>query len=756
MSDIEEVLREALKGVQVRYAPGIGAYQPVSQEEIMTGGWRGQYVWPARRDPIFTPIFTAILGTGGFTLFGTTISYAAIASAIATTALTIGVSALLAPKPPKPEDGRAPLTQSIPYRLWGVGQCRLAGAYMLWEAVDDKMVSVQVIVAHKINRFTSFYLNDDKVTLGGDGVSVNGINGRYSEGRVKIFQRLGEVPETAISQLVNLINNPNVWTTDHRGDGQASLGMLCRAPDAKHFQRRFPYGKPALSAVAELALVWDFRDPAQDPRNDKTWKFSRNSALILCWHECFNPFGTKRDYRRAILPVLDMWKEEAEVCDENVPLAGGGTEKRYECNGYDTTEHDPKAATNAILASCDGWMCERGDGALLFVAGKFREKYVATLTDADIVGHQVQYDVLPEDEINRLVPKFCFPATDYTTTDTDYFEDTAAQLVAGRVLSQDADLRWVQQWRQARRLGKREWLRAQAKKRGTLDVRLSGINAVYAPWIRLSAPKRLPGLDGKVVSNRKSILALTKGGFQIAFIQLPDDPATIDAWDPLNDEGSAPPVPGKPVSEGIPVAVIDSVAVISNGTSTYLHINTIDPNRDDLTVVVRYRMAAVGTGNPGGWIEQRFPDAVPNAGLISIDTNTVTSNATMDVEANFIGADDSYGEDWSDTESVTTTLDDTPPQALLSFSAGDGTGQFVANFGTENDGHLSTVAIYKVASGGTLDRAADIVAQPAVAPGISYALPIAADPGTYDIYAEPFNRSAIAGLLSGPDEAIVS
>jgi hypothetical protein len=401
-------------------------------------------------------------------------------------------------------------------------------------------------------------------------------------------------------------------------------------------------------------------------------------------------------------------------------------------------------------------MCERGDGALLFVAGKFREKYVATLTDADIVGHQVQYDVLPEDEINRLVPKFCFPATDYTTTDTDYFEDTAAQLVAGRVLSQDADLRWVQQWRQARRLGKREWLRAQAKKRGTLDVRLSGINAVYAPWIRLLAPKRLPGLDGKVVSNRKSILALTKGGFQIAFIQLPEDPSSIDAWDPLNDEGSAPPVPGKPVSEGIPVAVIDSVAVISNGTSTYLHINIIDPNRDDLTVVVRYRMAAVGSGNPGGWIEQRFPDAVPNAGLISIDTNTVTSNAILDVEANFIGADDSYGEDWSDTESVATTLDNTPPQALLSFSAGDGTGQFVANFGTENDGHLATVAIYKVASGGTLDRAADIVAQPAVAPGISYALPITSDPGTYDIYAEPFNRSAIAGPLSGPDEAIVS
>ncbi|RWC17052.1 MAG: hypothetical protein EOS51_18150 [Mesorhizobium sp.] len=42
-------------------------------------------------DPIFTPIFTAILGVGQFTLFGTPFAYAAVASAIATTAFIAGV-----------------------------------------------------------------------------------------------------------------------------------------------------------------------------------------------------------------------------------------------------------------------------------------------------------------------------------------------------------------------------------------------------------------------------------------------------------------------------------------------------------------------------------------------------------------------------------------------------------------------------------------------------------------------------------------
>ncbi|MCC7623182.1 hypothetical protein, partial [Klebsiella variicola] len=114
--------------------------------------------------------------------------------------------------------------------------------------------------------------------------------------------------------------------------------------------------------------------------------FSKNSVLCLLWHECFNPFGTKRDYTRAILPVIDMWMEEADVCDEDVAKASGGTEKRYECNGFDSAERDPKAGTNAILATMDGWMADRGDGALLIVAGKVREKYIVEITDADILG----------------------------------------------------------------------------------------------------------------------------------------------------------------------------------------------------------------------------------------------------------------------------------------------------------------------------------------------------------------------------------
>ncbi len=192
-------------------------------------------------------------------------------------------------------------------------------------------------------------------------------------------------------------------------------------------------------------------------------------------------------------------EEEADICDEDVPLAGGGVEKRYPCSGWDTTENGPKSGLNAMLSTCDGHLVARGDGARILTVGKFRESRAAVLTDADIVGHQIQYDVLFDEECNRLVPKFTYPETDYTTTDTDFFEDLDAQLKAGRVLADEADYRWVTQWRQARRLGKRDWQRVRQKVKGSVDVRLSGINSVYSRWVRLETPNRLPRLNGKTV-----------------------------------------------------------------------------------------------------------------------------------------------------------------------------------------------------------------------------------------------------------------
>lgn len=658
-------------------------------------------------DPIFTPLFLSIGFTGSITIGTATITTASIASAIATTALTFGLQMLMAPKPPKPEDGKAPKTQSIPYRAWCVGTNRLSGAYMLWESKGKNLYAVQAIAGHKVSSVNRFWLHDDEVTLDVDGKTDNAEDGRYWN-KVRILYNLGLAVETPYSFIVDDLSAEGIWTNDHLGNGQASLAMIARASPPESQAERFPYGVPNLSAEVDGAHCWDFRDPAQDPEDPSTWEFTKNCAVILAWHLCFSEFGEGLDYTKAILPVIELWQEEADICDEDVPLYGGGFEKRYECNGWDTTENSPKVGINAILAACDGHLVARGDGARILTVGKFRESRCGTLSDADIIGHSIQYDVLFEDEINRLIPKFTYPAIDYATADTDFFEDTDAQLSARRVLAEEAEYTWVHQWRQARRLAKREWLRIQQKINGSIDVRFSGINSVYHRWNRLTTPHCLPRLNGKVVENRRSILALTKGGFSMDIKQHPEN---IDDWTPSEDEGQQPPVPAKPNADGVVTPVINLVQAKPNASSVYIRVVIVDPEDDSLTAVVRYRLVDNGTGNPGAWIEQEFPDAepgVPMAGYVELNTGVVPSDEDLEIQVAFKS---SRGKgDWSVSTNVTSTVDPIAPAALVSFTqtaAAPHLGSAIFSLTTPNDSHLRTVKLYRKATGSGIDPDVD-------------------------------------------------
>jgi hypothetical protein len=211
------------------------------------------------------------------------------------------------------------------------------------------------------------------------------------------------------------------------------------------------------------------------------------------------------------------------------------------------------------------------------------------------------------------------------------------------------------------------------------------------------------------------------------------------------------------VSDGIPVPIIDTTTVLRQANSVYLRITLIDPARDDLTPAFKYRLADDGTGNPGPWSSnQTFPDAEPDSGLLTVDTGAVPGDEEIEYELAYVGANGSYG-DYTSIQSVTTTVDTVAPQALLSFTASDGVSQFTANFGTENDSHLATVAIYRIPTGDPAPGVGDTPAtRPAVSPGISYAIPVSALTGTWDIYARPFNSSNIPGPLEGPDTVTVT
>lgn len=598
-----------------------------------------------------------------------------ILAGIAVTAITMGVNYLMTPKPPKPEDGKAPKQQAVPFRIYGAGTCRIAGNYTCWEEHAGSLYTVQALCGHKISAITRRYLHEDEITVNEIDALVNELpDGRYGEGYIRHEVRLGETPETPYWVHASYLAADGLWGTDYRGDGTASLALICGPPTPENWPKIFPYQIPQASVVADMALVFDPRDPTQHVDFPVTWKFNKNSILILLWHICFNPYGRRRSYYKYILPVIDRWIEEADICDELEALAAGGFEPKYQCNGWSTTEHKPVAYQNAVLATCDGHLVERGDGVIIPTVGKFREDLVVDIYDEDIIGYFIQADVPEEDDVNRLVPMFTYPDTDYSTSDCDAFEDPASQAQVGTI-TRDADYGFVHSWTQARRLGYRDWVRARWKQRGSLELGLSGLNACYARWVRINSTTKIPRMNGVIVENRRSTMALTQGGLHMEWISSP--PAMEDWTTAL--EGAKPIVPPKPNAAGITAPVINSLFAFGYSGSVYLRIVINDPGRADLTPVSRYRIKDIGGGVPGEWVTQEHVNFVVDAGTISLDTAPVPNDQDLQVEVAFKGTKGSYSN-WSATEEVRSVSDTIPAGQVHSISVTPGAGHAFFDF----------------------------------------------------------------------------
>jgi hypothetical protein len=395
--------------------------------------------WEAIIDPILTPLFvSAIAGATGLaaTSAAVTLTAAALTSitvGIITTAAGYLLTTLFAPKVPRPEDGHVPIQQSIPYRIFGYGQTRIAGAVMCLEEYSNDLYLITALVGHPIASFEEFYLNDDQIEFvdpfdgtaeGGPNQVAIGPKGQYGVG-CDLWWRLGLPGQTVLTDFVTGLNG--MWDAAAVGTGQAYMAMRCIGlVNPETFTKRYPSGRPQPSAVMRLAKVWDFRDEDQDPTDPTTWSWSNNSVVCLAHFECFNEFGPQRDYTKALLPVIDLWKAEADVCDEPIPLDAGGTQPRYQLGGWSTAEIDPKATRLSMLSTFDGWMAERGDGALVIVAGKYRAPTV-TLTDDDISGFYIEGDIPAENVINSVHVAFNSPEHAYSEVEADPWEDEEDQ-----------------------------------------------------------------------------------------------------------------------------------------------------------------------------------------------------------------------------------------------------------------------------------------------------------------------------------------
>jgi hypothetical protein len=510
-----------------------------------------------------------IAGLG--TVAGTTIAGVSLASVVGATAI-IGVSiglqyALNKPAVPRPEDGSQAVKQSVPPRIRGYGTNRLSGYYMLFESGGvPPAASFDVVAFHSgpITSIGNIYLSDDPVFLnidinsgGAATVIATGAGDQRYVNACVIEARLGAASQAALS----MASDPRIsaiWTTAHRGDGIAYVGLSCAGTnDATAFTKIYPRNKPEISVVANCS-------PCFDPRDGGT-RYTANPVIQLIDYLTRVDGGMGLDYNSAIAPNLAQWIDEANICDTLVANASGGTEPRYRSHGWFEFGNAPEKVIGSLLATCDGWLAEAGDGSLSLTTGFYREPTEPPLTEKHITGFALNYGMADEELVNQLDITFTDPASRYVSVQTAPWRDEDMISEAGIVRAKAMDLTWVQSNSQARRLADRAMQRLNALMTGSFTTTLYGLRYLGRRWVKLQYPF-ISGLQDCVVEIQGAEIDLLGGKIVWQFLRILPD--FIEAYDPETDEGAPPVVP--PISNTAALLREDGSFYIRQDASTYI------------------------------------------------------------------------------------------------------------------------------------------------------------------------------------------
>lgn len=610
---------------------------------------------------ISAEIGAAVVAAGGSIALAGTVANVAFAAVEVTAyaAIAIGINAAFAPKPPPMGAVSTPYKNGMPPRQSGFGRTRLSGPYMLFEAAEGGSFDVLALHDGECDGVSitpnpeRYFLHDDEVTVDPTtkGVYVPGSPQKFGGGppghKVFIETRLGLNPNTALALPMAInVAFPGTWTSLYRGDGVACLALTCAQSRAKDQAANFPNGLPLASVVMRLQKVFDPR-LGEDQANPSSYAWSANPVLALLAYLTNASGGMGLDYGRRIAPTIDYWKAAADDCDRATPLLAGGTEPRYSCGGLYQHDAAPADVINQILQSFDGWLSQRGDGALVVRPGRYVEPTIV-FTDDHVVSYSVQHFLTDEEAVNQLVPSYTDPNSKYNVIDAGAWLDTADYASRGKLRSQTLPLPWVQSPSQSRRLAKRRMSRFTANLRGTVTTNLYGFAGLGERYLILRIAENAALNDIVVeVANVNMDLA----NLQVTYDWVQADP-DIDAWNRFSEE--QPPLPAgvRAAAAALVAPTITSMtAVYQQGTSSdqaaRIKIDVSAPITTDVQWLIRWQKS--GDTN---WTEGSYTD-IADGSAIELLSGFVPDGGDVVVEVAYVTAGGT--SPWSASATITLT-----------------------------------------------------------------------------------------------------
>ncbi len=441
------------------------------------------------------------------------------------------------------------------------GKVRVSGVLSYISTTDSDSVLHLVIsmVTHEINRFVSFRIDESNVTMQGNQVSAPS---RFLDGSTKLVEinsHNGSDTQAADTRFTQRVKE---WTTAHRLRGIAYMyAQLKFNSDA------FPQGLPNISAVIEGKKVYD-------PRTSTT-AYSNNAAL------CIRDYLTDTRYGLACsASEIDdtSFIAAANVCDENVTLAAGGTQKRYTLNGTFQTNNAPKKIIENMLTSCGGILTYTNGKFRLLVA-EYRSPAI-TLTQDDFHG-PIQLAATQSQMENYNSIKGVYSPESNGFVATDYPPITSATFVSednGETRYLDYDLPYTTNSPRAQRIAKIILYRNRQQVVLQCQLSMKGFDLAVGDTCYVTLPRY--GFSNKVFEVAEWNIAVV-GGMDLGVdVTLRETNSAVYDWnaDETDFQEDNSTLPDPFVIPAPVVTATDIVQTFQQGAITTLQVNVSSPS----------------------------------------------------------------------------------------------------------------------------------------------------------------------------------
>lgn len=396
---------------------------------------------------------------------------------LAKLAITVGLAVageVFKPKAPKiPSAQRERLYSTIdpgaPRKIVLGGATALANdiRYEEWSGTNQEYLDRIICVAsHEVQSVDEIWIEDRQAwTLGG------GVTSTFSGYLTVTIRTVGTSANTIA------INGGGTWGSAQRLTGCAYVHLRFKTTgNTKKSESPFASNIPQRTTfIGNGAKLYDPRldttaggSGTQRSNDQTTWTYTsttgNNPALQILFYLLGWKIGGKLAVGRGIPPArIDMasFITAANICEEAVSLAAGGTEQRYRSYGVVSEADAPSAVLDVLLASCAGTLRDVGGQLSLSILYNDLASPVAAFTDTDVLDSfdwQAQRGL--DESFNQIRGKRTDPSTNSLYQLVDY---PAVTLTSPDGLERihTFDLSMVQSASQAQRLAKQELQRAQ-------------------------------------------------------------------------------------------------------------------------------------------------------------------------------------------------------------------------------------------------------------------------------------------------------